>query len=1161
LISVPEKDFQDPCNTGFQRDLTMSSFVHLHNHTYYSLLDGVCRIHDLVERAKQYNMSALAITDHGNMFGVIPFYKATLNAGIKPIIGIETYMAPKSRRDKSSHRGEGTSYHLILLARNHDGYRNLMKLSSLGFCEGFYYKPRIDKEVLNQHSEGIIALSSCIKGEIPYKIIHNDYDGAKEAALFYRELFKDNFYLEVQNHGIAEEATAAKGIFELSAQLDIPVVVTNDTHYLKKEHAEAHDVLLCIQTGKDLDDPNRMHFTSDQIYFKSSQEMAELFPDHPEVLTTSLDIAEKCHVVLDFETLHLPKFHIPDSEKVYTLDEYLAIKAHEGLKIRFKEISYKIEERLKYELDVIKKMGYAGYFLIVMDFIQYAREHHIPVGPGRGSAAGSLVSYVLGITNVNPLEYDLLFERFLNPERVSMPDIDIDFCYERRDEIIQYVNNKYGEKNVTQIITFGSMNARGVIRDVGRVMKIPYADVDKIAKMVPFNFNLDKAYKKVQEFRDLCDSTELYTKLLDHARVLEGLARHASIHAAGVVIAPDELTNSVPLFKSTQGDITTQYDMKSLESVGLLKMDFLGLRTLTVIDHAVQLLRKRDVNIDIDQIPLDDSETYQIFSTGQTVGVFQFESAGMREYLRKLEPTSIHDLIAMNALYRPGPMNFIDEFIDRKFGRTDVEYIDPHMEPILKETYGVIVYQEQVMRIASELAGFSLGKADLLRRAMGKKDFDLMQEQRVSFVEGAGEKHIAEQKANQIFDLMDKFAEYGFNKSHATCYSVVAYQTAYLKAHYPVEFMAANLTSEMGNTDRIVILIDECNRMGIQILPPDINKSMAQFMPVEGNIQFGLGAIKNVGKSAIQSIIESRDLKNPFMTIFNFCENMNLRQVNKKVLESLIESGAMDCLEGTRAQKLAILPKVLALVQSAQNNLSINQTFMFDSDSSNEKFYPDLPEVEAWSETETLRREKALLGFYMSGHPLNKYRIEITAFASPRIENLNTIPAGNTIRICGIVLDVHTRLDRKDNTMAFFNLEDFSGTVRVIAFSDCFEKNKDLIQEDEMVVVSGKVDRRGEKAETTIILSEIFPLQSAVEKLTKKLMICFKNGTQSEETIERVRMILGKHPGKCPVYMIVHSAEGGKHVLKSKKYSIRPSLLLITDLKKILGNDNVCIEG
>jgi len=1141
----------------------MSSFIHLHNHTHYSLLDGACRITDLVDTAKKYKMDSLAITDHGNMFGVIPFYKYALEKGIKPIIGMEAYIAPGSRLEKSrGPENKITAFHLVLLARNQTGYKNLMKLSSIGYLEGFYYKPRIDKENLEKYSEGLVVLSSCIKGEIPYKIIHDNYTGAKDAACFYKDLFGENFYLEIQNHGIPEEEKATKGIIQLSKELDISIVATNDTHYLKKEHTAAHDVLLCIQTNKDFDDPNRLKFSTDQIYFKSSNEMKIAFREIPQAIKTTLEIAEKCNILLDFNVTHLPHFNLQEDERCYSLDEYLEKKSMIGLKSRFQDITSDIQERLNYELSIIKRMGFAGYFLIVTDFIEYAKTEGIPVGPGRGSAAGSLVSYALGITDVDPLRYGLLFERFLNPERISMPDIDIDFCYENRDKIIDYVVKKYGQENVTQIITFGSMNARGVIRDVGRVLRIPYADVDQIAKKIPAQpgMNLKKAYKKVSEFHALCNKDETHKKLFESSLVLEGLSRHASTHAAGVVIAPSELTEFVPLFKSSQGDITTQYDMKSIATIGLLKMDFLGLRTLTVIDHTIKAVHGRGVEIDIRKIPLDDTETFNIFSNGETIGIFQFESLGMRDYLKKLQPECIEDLIAMNALYRPGPMKNIDDFIDRKKSKIKIEYLHPLLKPILSETHGIIVYQEQVMQIASKVVGFSLGKADLLRKAMGKKDTALMQEQKKEFIEESVRNKISSAIAESLFNLINQFAEYGFNKSHATCYSIVAYQTAFLKSHYPREFMAANLTSEMGNTDRVVTLINECSRMNIDVLPPDVNESEEHFTVIDKDIRFGLGAVKNVGKGAIQSIVEGRTTSGKFKTIYDFCEHLNLRLVNKKVIESLIQAGAMDSLNGSRAQKMAVFGRIMSLAQAAQQSANRGQTTIFEEGQGETKFYPDLPDIEPWSQTEKLKREKEFLGYYTSGHPLLKYEDEINAFSNPVLEHLSSVQPGQSVRLCGLITEIHTRLDRRNNIMAFFTMEDFSGSARIIAFSDVYEEYSQLIQEDEMVVVIGKADRNDKRDETSILASALLPLSESRKKYTKNVSISIQVSRIEHQHMKKINDLFQKHSGTCPIYLSI-SSDTNELLLRSNKYKVKPVPELIYGLRQVFGKENVWIEG
>ncbi len=1143
----------------------MTDFVHLHNHSHYSLLDGACKIEDLIHTCQEFDMKAMALTDHGNMFGVIEFYTKARDAGIKPIIGAEVYIAPNSRFDKTSSKGgSDASFHLILLAKNYDGYQNLMRLVSVGFLEGFYYKPRIDKITLRGSASGLIALSACLKGEVPQMILQENFDRAEQAALEFKDIFKDDFYFEIHRHNIPEEEIALKGIVELSKKLDIPIVATNDTHYLKKEHAFAHDILLCLQTGKSLDEQNRMRFNTEEVYFKSPQQMKELFQDFPEAISNTLKIADKCNLELDLKSIHLPHYEVPESYGKMSLDEYLRHLSEQGLKARYPTITPDLKARLDYELDIIKTMGYAGYFLIVADFIDYARQKGIPVGPGRGSAAGSLVSYALRITNIDPIKYDLLFERFLNPERVSMPDIDIDFCYERREEIIKYVKKKYGEKNVTQIITFGTMAARGVIRDVGRVLKMSLSEVDKIAKMIPasIGMTLDKSLEMVAELRAIAEKDELHRKLIENSRILEGLARHASTHAAGVVITPDELTKYTPLFKSSQGDITTQYDMKIIEKIGLLKMDFLGLRTLTVIDDTLKLLRKRGISLDLDSLPLEDPETYKIFCNGETIGIFQFESSGMREYLRRLKPQRLGDLIAMNALYRPGPMDMIDDFIQRKHGETTIEYLHPLLEPILKETYGVMVYQEQVMRVASDLAGFSLGAADLLRRAMGKKKVELMKEQREKFVQGAAQKNISEKIANEIFDLMAKFAGYGFNKSHAAGYSLVAYQTAYLKAHYPAEFMAANLTSEMNNTSRIVILIEECKRMDINVLPPDVNESAFEFTVVGSDIRFGLGAIKNVGKNAILSILKSRGNNGRFKTIFDFVENIDSRLVNKKVMESLIQAGALDSLEGHRAQLMQSIDLAAAYCQRVLTHRANGQTSIFDSGSQSvSDDHPPLPDVKPWSQGEQLANEKELLGFYFSGHPLSKYQLELKMFSRHTLDRIHSLPDRSEVKVGAIITGVKKHFDRKNRPMAFVTIEDLTGTAELIVFADAYEKYNRIIHDDSMVLVMGKVSSKGDNDENKILCDDLIPLTEVWNRCVKNISFSLKVNNETEGHIREIKDLLSKNRGRIPIYINVKTPENGEYVILAKKITAQPSPLLVNKLSNIIGVENIWIES
>ena len=904
-----------------------TEFVHLHNHSDYSLLDGAQRIDQLVGTIDELNMDAVALTEHGNMFSVVPYYKQAKKAGIKPIIGCEIYVATGSRFDKHQKPGGGWgNNHLILLAQNFTGYKNLMKLVTAGYLEGFYYRPRIDKQLLREYNEGLICLSGCLKGEVPEKMLNGDYEGARNAAIEYSEIFGDRYFLEIQNHGIPEEEANIQNMKKLSSDLGLPLVCTNDAHYCKQSHSEAHDIHICLGTGKERSDPNRLRYATPEFYFKTQDEMHHLFKGFPQAIENTRRIADSIDLSLPMGESHLPNFPIPKSANTADPDEYLRSLTNTGATNHYGEISPEIRNRIDHELNVIKNMGFAGYFLITADFVKYAKESKIPVGPGRGSAAGSIVSYALGITSIDPLKHDLLFERFLNPDRISMPDIDIDFCIERRGEVIDYIKDQYGDSSVTQIITFGKMKAKQVVRDVGRVMGYSFSDVDKIAKAIPneLNITLDKALEKSPELSDMADGD--YKELMEHSKVLEGMNRHASIHAAGVVIAPGELTDYVPLYKSNTDDVTSQYDMKGLEELGLLKMDFLGLRNLTVIDKAIKLIEANGESLDIEKLSFENSEVYKLFSKGHTIGVFQFESSGMREFLKKLQPTVLEDLIAMNALYRPGPMSNIDDFISRKHGKKKIAYPHPLMEPILKETYGIIVYQEQVMQIAHEIAGFTLAEADIMRRAMGKKIKSLMDELSIKFVSGAERRGIQKKKAEEIFSLIEKFAQYGFNKSHSTAYAYVAYQTAWLKVRFPAEFMSANLTSEMGSIDRIVVLINECKKMGIEVRPPDINVSFEDFRPIDNKtISYGLNAIKNVGTKALETIIKERISRGPYKNIFDICSRVEQQKVNKRVLESLVYSGSMDSLEGSRSQNLDAVDIAIKYGQKIQQEVDKNQ--------------------------------------------------------------------------------------------------------------------------------------------------------------------------------------------------------------------------------------------
>ncbi|MFC1500607.1 DNA polymerase III subunit alpha [Candidatus Zixiibacteriota bacterium] len=1140
-------------------------FVHLHVHSQYSLLDGACRTEDMIAEADRLNMEALALTDHGVLFGAIEFYKNAMNSDVKPIIGCEVYVAPGDRRDKRPQQG-GKASHLILLARNQTGYQNLMYLSSMGFLEGFYYRPRVDKALLRERSEGLIACSSCLQGEVSVLNVQGKAKEAKRAALEYQEIFGEgNFYLEIQNHDIEDEKRNIDAMISLSRELDIPLVATNDVHFMKPEHAESHEVLLCVQTGKTLLDPDRMH-SNPQLFFRTQEEMANLFAGLPEALENTSAIAKRCNLLLEFGEMHLPRYPLPQGFK--TLPEFLRHATYEGARKRFGGIDNTVEERLEFELKTIEQMGFPGYFLVVADFTRQARNMGVPVGPGRGSAAGSLVSYCLGITDIDPLAYDLLFERFLNPERVSMPDIDIDFCYERRSEIIRYVVEKYGEESVAQIITFGTMAARAAVRDVGRVMGLPYSDVDRLAKMVPeeIGIKLQDAISRESALQDAIASDDQYKRLFDHARVLEGLARHASTHAAGVVIAPGALTDYVPLYKGSKGETTTQYNMNRVEDVGLLKVDFLGLRTLTVLHDASELIKQHlDVTIVLNEIDLEDSQTFDLFSRGETIGIFQFESSGMRDYLRKLRPGCLEDLIAMNALYRPGPLgaNMVDDFIDRKNGKKNIQYDHPLLEPILKSTYGIIVYQEQVMRIASELAGFSLGEADLLRRAMGKKKAEVMEEQRELFLDGAQKRGVERKIAENVFEQIAYFAGYGFNRSHSAGYAIIAWQTGYLKAHYPAHFMAASLSSEMSNSDRIVILIEECRRLGITVAPPNLNESNEKFTVTgDKTIRFGLGAVKNVGHSAIEAILQARSEHGVFKTFRDFLEHTDLKSVNRRVVESLISAGACDGLGGHRAQLTVAAGRELEGAQKRQADRDRGQVSLFDQRPDEQDFSAMnavLPDVTEWPVHEQLSREKEALGFYVSGHPMERYRDEVNSFTSGGLGELAERVDGNPVIVAGVITTISRKTDRKGKSMAFVGIEDFTGSGEAIIFSDPYEKFAELIREENMILIKGKLSiREGEAPK--VLADEIIPLEDARNRLTERLhlLIVTDEGT---DMADRAMEVLKKYPGSVPVYLhIEHGEEGPLLQMKAHEIGVSPVLEVLEQLKSILGDENVWVS-
>jgi len=1140
-----------------------AEFVHLHLHTQYSLLDGACRIPEIIQLANQYNMDSLAITDHGNMFGAIEFYIEVQKAGIKPIIGCEVYIAPKSRFDKNANGIEEASYHFILLARDEEGYRNLMRLVSIGYLEGFYYRPRIDKEVLNKYSKGLIGLSSCLKGEIPMLLQQSRFNDALKVADDFRCILgKDNFFLELQENFIPEQRIVNEGLIKISKELNLPLVATNDVHYLSQDKAFAHEVLLCVQTQTTLNDPNRLRFQTNEFYFKSPQQMKELFKEIPGAINNTLEIAMRCNLELDFSKIHLPPYDVAEGKTKIELLKELCL---EGLKKKYRESSEEIKNRLEYELKIIEKMGFSSYFLIVWDFVNYAKKNNIPVGPGRGSAAGSLVSYLLDITDIDPIKYGLLFERFLNPERKGLPDIDIDFCYERRQEVIDYVRKKYGEKNVAQIITFGTLQARAVIRDVGRVMGMSYGEVDRIAKMIPLDpdITLKEALEIEPELNKLYKSDSRITKLVDTAMDLEGLCRHASIHAAGVVIGDTELTEYMPLFKTGDDRVSTGYSMQALEKIGLLKVDFLGLRTLTVIDQTIKLIKERKgISLKIDNIPLDDPLTFKLLGSAKTLGVFQLESSGMRDLLKKLIPERIEDLIALLALYRPGPMGsgMLSDFIQRRHSQVPIRYEHKKLEPILKETYGILVYQEQVMQIVSELAGFSLSQADILRRAMSKKIPEVMEEQRKSFILGCKKNNISESCANKIFDLIEYFAGYGFNKSHSAAYALISYRTAYLKAHYPVEFMTALLNSEKDNPDKIVEYVNEAGSLGIEILPPDINESFAEFTIIDDKtIRFGLLAIKNVGSTAIDSIIKARNMKNKFNSFEDFCMSVDSRVVNRKVIESLIKAGALDCFGLYRAQMMVMLDEMLSSGWRIQQERFKGQLSFFELDKTlgfQELNLRKIPAVKEWPHSQLLAFEKEMLGFYISGHPLARFSKQIKRFSQINIQELTNFKDGDPVSLVGLIAKIkHTLTRSKEEKMAILKLEDLVGSIEVLVFPTVFKQVYKFIQPSNVVLVKGRLDLKKENPK--IIAQDIISIEN-VYKLINAIKLDISD--IKENLFISLKQRLEMSPGKTPVYLNLYSPSKNKmQLVVGENLFVEPGPELIQDIESILGEDKVSL--
>lgn len=1102
-------------------------FVHLHLHTEYSLLDGAIRIDEVIEQAKNYGMPAIAITDHGNLFGVIEFYKKAKKAGIKPIIGCEVYVAPQSRFDKSKINKdpgipEEASFHLTLLVENERGYKNLNRLVTASYLEGFYYKPRIDKEILSQYSDGIIALSGCIKGEIPYNIIHGNIQRAEEIGRLLKEIFQDRFYLEIQPNTIPEQEIANKGLLELSKKINIPVVATNDCHYLQKSDAKAHEILLCIQTGKTINDEKRLKFQTEDFYFKSPQEMILAFQEIPQSIRNTIEIAERCSFEFNLGDYKLPKYEVPDG---FTVESYLRKITLEGLKERFDgNIPDTYYERVERELEVINKIGFASYFLIVWDFINYARKKFIPVGPGRGSAAGSLVAYALRITDIDPLKYGLLFERFLNPERISMPDIDVDFCKDRREEVIKYVSEKYGNDKVAHIITFGTMAARAVVRDVGRALNIPYNEVDKIAKMIPNACqSLKQALDLEPKLREIYEKNQTIKELIDIALRLEGLARHASQHAAGVVISPKPLEDFMPLYKNPDEEIIiSQFDMKALEDIGLLKFDFLGLKTLTVINNIVKYAEKLGKKIDLNHIPLDDKETYELLSSGQTIGVFQFESRGMRDLLQKMHPERFEDLIALVALFRPGPLGsgMVDDFIKRKKGLIPIEYDLPQLKEILDETYGVILYQEQVMKIANQIAGFTMAQADVLRKAMGKKIPELMEALKDNFVKGALLKGVTKDKAEALFNLMAAFGEYGFNKSHSAAYAYLAYITAYLKVHYPLEFFAANLSNEMGDTNKILKILNECRSLGIEINGPDINESDRVFTITGNSIRFGLEAVKGVGGAALESILNERK-KGKFVSMEDFLKRVDTKKVNKKVIESLIKAGAFDSVYSDYPPNYARALAMNELLSNKGNGKvkksnKLNAVSLFSDIKGKEvseiSFLNNQENIiEDWDMDKLLSEEKASLGFYLSGHPIKNLRTILRKrniipigeiFEMFDYEGIESDNDSLEVNICGIIEKINSKAKEK-GVIGYLTIADETGILEVVIYSDLFKKFRDILKEGSFILIKGIVNRVGES--TKFFAREIEEIKNEDIKVRYEIIIDCINENEAKEKLKFVR--------------------------------------------------------
>ena len=1143
--------------------MTMSEFIHLHNHTDYSLLDAAQSIDMMCDRLNDIGMDTIAVTEHGNLFSLIPFYKSAISNGIKPIMGCEVYVSTGNHQDRHIDKNskKWNYHHLLLLVQNNQGLQNLIQLVSIGFLEGFYYKPRIDKDLIREYSDGLICTSGCLAGEVNYYASIDDYENAKRAALEYKEIFNDRFYLEVQNHGIAEEIKSHKILKKLSLELDISLIATNDNHYAFEEHSESHDILFCCGMGKELSDKNRLRYEPRQFYIKTQDEMYKLFKDFPGAIENTQKVAELCSAKIKMGSYHLPEFPIPETDGNTDPDNYLKQICMNGLQERYPDITPEIQQRLNYELGVIKKMGFAGYFLITQDFVNYAKINHIPVGPGRGSAVGSLVSYSIGITDLDPLRYNLLFERFLNPDRISMPDIDIDFCIDGREKVINYIKSKYGKKSVAQIITFGTMKAKSAVRDVGRVMGLPYGQVDNIAKMIPNEpkMTLDKAMKVNTDLKATYNESDTIKSLIDHSKVLEGMHRHASTHAAGIVISPGPLTDYVALYKNpSTNDITTQADMKSVEDLGLLKMDFLGLRNLTVIDRTIRIIKKRhNQDIDIAKIDITDKKVFDLFSQGNTIGVFQFESSGMQEHLKNLKPTSLDDLIAMNSLYRPGPMGSIPEYIKRKHGKSTITYLHPKLENILKDTYGIIVYQEQVMQIANEIGGFTLAQSDLMRRAMGKKKKSLMSGFKTDFINGAIDKDISKKIAIDIFDLLEKFAEYGFNKSHSAAYALIAYQTAWLKTYYPAEYYSANLSSDINDTDRVLKLFDDAKQTGINILPPDVNQSFADFRVIDNDtISYGLAAIKNVGYKAAEDISEYRNNESPYTTIFDLFMN-DSTAINKKTLESLILAGACDQLKGHRAQQFNSIDKATRFGQLYSQNGSASQEALFSNDVMDIPI-PSMDEVHEWSQDECLSKEKELIGFYLSGNPLEPYKIDLEDFEIDTGKDRDSI-----YRVGGIINDIKELFDKRNNKWAIVTLDRMFAKSEVFIFSDLYNKIHHLLEENKLIFVSGKLSNRQSEDDNVlkIIADDVIGIKDARNKFSRHINIKIPYDSSNAQLLKAIKSLVSSNLGHCRFVINIESSNGYMQRIVSQDMNVSADIQFIIEMRELLGKDNVWIDS